>query len=1379
MDMKEGKQLFRRVMMAVVMSTVCVSGVAYGADELDAEWESDLEYLVRLGNVRLDLYADMQRQAMTKKYASRKDDLRLANAIYFFAIRKPQEAEKFLSGFGKNHALYTRALYIRGTKYAEIGMYPQAEKNFKAYYQAIPDAPKGKRARKEYVLGLQYYTKVLQEMGRGNEAAALLDKMPPEEGMGEREMAYLKQLSLIEAEENKLEAGRGVNVKALQAADKELRDLFFKRDGISALAAIQVGRIQGILGYAAIMWSKGDKNKIKGIKHFLDAIKIIKQFEDFIAEMEEGNSKSTSPMPEALYYKSIAIRGQAIVTAASGKLDLAGKQLARGAVVYLKMIQRDYRRSPFVNRLPKQYLLCEEVNKQWKLNVDLKLPKIDKDDLGALFQPGDIVLREADNFKNNYNEARKRYDDAAKRYKEVIDKNMSNPAIVNHVANYMRCLAMLDKLDEGKRFLEGLAKKFPEEKDGIGKAALMLGAFANKRMLEWPKGKPNPLKAKQESLYFWARDMFVDNSPGHPQAAAVAYDLAVTRFNEAIRELLSAKKLADGAQKDAALKKANKKLLDVVPFYKRVAEVFPMHPKGKASLMKVGQLYNLTDQKDAAISYFKQFIAADDGSLSKDELLEATYLIGELHFRSGRPLEARENYVKVKEMTDPGKPYANLAKAPLFREIVIAYIPDCIDRESALLTNRIGLLEERRNKLTTDSYDLDVQTRAIEKSLQDFPAKLQEITERTEDLKRILSSFELDYKGAARAQAKAEAEKPNAPKTEQEYYDIFVKGVEDAAHTNVNTEAEAIAARRSVLDTEQKQLDEEKASMASNLAALQKANGKMQETIKEKQAEIKRIEASFAKITKDLDDAIDKRNAMQEVLKTSTDDTEIKKTRDALEAQVALIARLENDKLDIISNSAKQTIVACQRDIQANEGGIADNKWHIESIRGEEALNAIRRNALNEQYKALDARQAFVDKIKDVLAKDEDARLKANAGIKAQGKEIADLLGKAAEQEKATLTKIRDMITASSKKIVARKAEIQKTLSAVSEELKPMDSEWRKQKAEAVAGYREYLRIYPRGKYFASCTTDLAGALVDMEEYREAVSQLKNLVGGRVPECSDAPGNAKCDPEKTVNALYNLAKAQTRAKQNVEAASTYARLMDSKHPGVKKAVGGMAIGNLFFIADQGLNVGAPQAALTACETILARVESSKQVASTLRPSQIERVYVIAAEAALFGKQPEKTLTMVKKLLELNARTALLFDARFLEAEALVDMGKFDEGIGMLNQMVRRATDSALGNRIRCQVAKLYLKSTKAEYRASAMSVYSDIVGFAKESAEMDASWLQSAEAKSNQEWVDTAFVELARLYKAQNASDKLSDLKATYRKLYPNGAKLAELTSIN
>ena len=99
--------------------------------------------------------------------------------------------------------------------------------------------------------------------------------------------------------------------------------------------------------------------------------------------------------------------------------------------------------------------------------------------------------------------------------------------------------------------------------------------------------------------------------------------------------------------------------------------------------------------------------------------------------------------------------------------------------------------------------------------------------------------------------------------------------------------------------------------------------------------------------------------------------------------------------------------------------------------------------------------------------------------------------------------------------------------------------------------------------------------------------------------------------------------------------------MASQHEGVRKAVAAMPVGNLFFIADQGLDVGAPAAALQACELLLARIAASRTEAAQLRPALIEKVYVQGARAALKAGDAAKALSLVKALLQRNAKIAFL------------------------------------------------------------------------------------------------------------------------------------------
>lgn len=1364
MDMTVTKHLLGRGLAAVALSAFC----AYGAtpSESQAEWNGDLDFLIRLGQERFDFYADMQRKLMEQKYSDRRDDLKLANAIYFFSIRKPAEAEKYLSGFRNGHELYTKALYLRGTKYAELRQFPQSEKNFRDYFREIPEAPRGKRAKKEFVTALQYYIQVLKEQGKGDEAAKMLDKMPADDNLGEREMAYLKQLSKVDAEESKLQANRGVDWKVLTEAMNELKSLLFVRDGIGALAAIQVARIQCLMGENALKAAKTDRKKIGEIKHFSQAIQTIKQFEDYFQEIEDQNSKETSPMPEGLFYKAKAICGLAEVTAARGNLQLAARQLSKGAVRYFKMIQQRYPRSSVVRKLPAQYLRCEEINTRWELKEKLNLPKANSSDMAAVFEPAVLLWRDQKNYKG-----------AADRYRDLLKKHARNPGIIPHIPGFMQCLAMLDQYDEGKKYLEELTKTFPNERSGIGRAALMLGAFANKRMREAPKGKPNPLKAKQEALYFWARNLFVDYDPGHPQASAVAYDLAISKFNEGVAALKEVEKSAANLR-EAKQKAAQAKLREAIPYFQRVATVFSLDPKGKSALMKIGQLAVMANDSDVALDAFRRFLAVNDGSQDRGDVLEAEYRLGDLLYFAGRFAEARQHYEKVKEMTEPGKPYAKVRNAEAFRERAIAYIPISMDRESNLLNAQVAALEERVNKLSNDMYDLDVQARNYAKRTKDLPQQLNAIGERRDEMKRVLGSLELDFKKAAREQAKREAAKPNAAKTEEEFYPLFLKGVEEAAHTIVSTERDAIAEMRKKMDDQQQAAQAAIAQKKADQQALVKATTNQKAAIAKAQDRIQEIKAAFAKAEQDVADAQKRQQELQKTLETSTDDDEIKRSREELKTLANRLSELENVRATVVSIKAQQEIVTCERAIKNNEAAIADNMWKAGMLQAEIELAEKEMQTVASVRAPLDVRSQFIEKVAQALESPEAKRLQAIPAIRQGIAEVSKKIEQSSDAEHKALKNLQQSLEASQKRCLDRRNELQGQHRQAQADIAPLKAQWETEKKKAIVGYQDYVQNYAKGRYVNQCTTSLAGALVDMNRFDEAVRQLNNLL--RLPECSDAPGNAKCDPSQAMEVLYQLAKAQTRAKKLSEAAGTYNRLMNNQHPEVKKAVSTMAIGNLFFIADEGLEVGAHAAALQACELLLTRVNASSSEAAKLRPALIEKVHVQGARAALRASNPAKALQLVAALLKRNPKTAFSYDARFIEAEALVAQDKINEGIGMLNAMLRRVQDVAQANRIRCEIAQRYLQASakKSEYRASALNTYRDIMAFAEESAKVDAAWLTSEEAKKNAPWIDTAFVEAAKMYRADGKTTELAGVKELYRRLFPRGAKVSELNAL-
>ena len=66
MGMRETKRLLGRGLVAVALSAFSVCGAA-PASESQAEWNGDLDFLVRLGQERFDFYADMQLKLMARK----------------------------------------------------------------------------------------------------------------------------------------------------------------------------------------------------------------------------------------------------------------------------------------------------------------------------------------------------------------------------------------------------------------------------------------------------------------------------------------------------------------------------------------------------------------------------------------------------------------------------------------------------------------------------------------------------------------------------------------------------------------------------------------------------------------------------------------------------------------------------------------------------------------------------------------------------------------------------------------------------------------------------------------------------------------------------------------------------------------------------------------------------------------------------------------------------------------------------------------------------------------------------------------------------------------------------------------------------------------
>ena len=186
----------------------CLAVTMLVAAELPYDLEMDVEFIQKLGELELTDYADMQLRQMAAAYPKHQELIGLERARFLYATGSSKQADAAVDAIRKDSPFYPQALILKGQVHAARRRFNDAEKTFQEYFALIPTAPKRRADREDFKRAIRIFNRVLTELGKGKEAAAILDKLPKEsqdgENTAERQVAYLKIQALIDIQESNL-----------------------------------------------------------------------------------------------------------------------------------------------------------------------------------------------------------------------------------------------------------------------------------------------------------------------------------------------------------------------------------------------------------------------------------------------------------------------------------------------------------------------------------------------------------------------------------------------------------------------------------------------------------------------------------------------------------------------------------------------------------------------------------------------------------------------------------------------------------------------------------------------------------------------------------------------------------------------------------------------------------------------------------------------------------------------------------------------------------------------------------------------------------------------------------------------------------------------
>ncbi|MBR4673597.1 MAG: tetratricopeptide repeat protein [Victivallales bacterium] len=1359
---EEKRKVGKKLLLAVCSSLFLFSANLLAIDE----FALDLEFIRALGEIEFSDYVQMQLQQMSKKYPDKKDAIGLETARYYYNTGKVADADKIINAFPKTSEFYTDAVLLKAEAAFARKRLADADKAYKEYFTKIPTAPqKGKAAKNEFKRAVMLYSRVLKEMGKGKEAADILSKLEGMDGMGgdDRQMDFLKLQATIDAEANKLEDHKPIDVKGLNETLTKLKSLQFVRDGAGASAYLQYARGQILLGRNAAnnaMRAKKPADCAK-INNFKEAIKTIKMADSFLEEMENTmpkNERATkSPVAEAMYYKALAIYYQGVATHFSGNAELGKKQVL-GAAKYLEALLENYPDTV----LRKDIMLTQNDCSRFAEKMYQEKIEISQGDGGEAI---DLKIEQAQTLFANGD-----YQNCIPIYLEAVRAGRRSRKLPNVVMRLSIAYAQLDMLDHAEALVSYVADAMPKEA-GSADAAYRLGGI----LFERSRKEQNPLRKNElqaRAINVW--DLFVKLDPAHQKAPDVAFAVAELQYQKGSELVAKSNQEKDTAKKQALQQQAIQAFYDAIPLYQRLTEVFSAFDKGIRAYYKLGWIYHtintspkelvagLKDKYGAPLpetnfaqlgteafnSYYEE--EADTSNERSDDRLQAKFRAAELSLYGDSPLDALPHLQEIVGLFQGGKGKekginVGTAKAKGILEDAMAYMPWAYDLAGEKERQPIVALKEQQETFRSRSRAAKRSAEQAKGELTALAKQKEELAEEEKNIAQIVFEASLDFQAMAKEQMKeriAKMESMPAAEKQREQQEI-----------NNEIQNRLAGLEQQKVDTlkgDQTSIDESLPLLENSKAEFERALESAKASETEQKNSYATLKASLEKQAKEykaLSDEISK--VEREAVDAEAEKQRLEADNDNAEALAAAMKRLEvayKEKAE----KASPEILKKAEDMEKNLMGIkleeADAAEGLKTAAFAVKANALRLEIANTRIEVTKRRKNLNAKTLDAMAKKGDERkvtISELQKLASSLKQAQDKLSaKSNEFFKLWEDEIQRRIKNTDEQVKAADGE----LAAMEEKIKPIQEKVNEMKKLAINEFIAFDQKYPKSAKSPNNLARLGTIYIDLGQNEEASKALEKLA----VNFPDSDANKK--------ARFNLGRAQLDANKFEEAAKTFTDLFANKG-----AVEALDVANLSYMLDAGLKMKASDVTIKSAARLLS-IAQNKATADKVPMNIRDKAYARGAEAYLAKKEYANAVKYVDDLLAKNQKTAYYYDVKFISADAKAALRDTDGAEKDLEEILQFSTDAAITNKALCQLAEALSKDPAKEQLALARYQLVALLG--------------DVTNEESRPWIEKACLGYAELLKKNGKMDELAKLAEKYKKDFPGGKHAAAITRL-
>lgn len=1313
------------------------------------ESDVDVAVLDALQGLEMLDYAEILLDQMEAKYPKRRDEILVEKARLLYRTGKTKPAEAALGQIKPTSPFHGTAQLLRAEVAAMRGQNDEAAKLYAQFFATAKPPKDGRRRDAEaYSRAVTVYSTVLKRLGKGTEAAKVLELLAQTAGADGRKLAFLKAQAVIDTEEGKFEDKKPVSRAAVQAVITQLQALLFLRDGVAVSAYLETARAHILLAGDELNNLRQNKKGQDALKvtGFKDALRVIDMadksdlFADIEKEVTSGGDRSASPYAGALFYKGEAYRGLALAHYLAGDNDRARK-IALAAAKLLETVVTDYGESEYRTKALTRHGRCSSFLEQ------AFGEKVALTDANVEAEVG-LRLEQAQAFLQNKN-----YQGAIPLYLEALRLGRRSKRLPEVASPLIVCLGSTDRLLEAQAVASYLAQVMPQA-EGTADCLFRLGGL----MYEKAKGLQGAPREAMLADAMAAWELFVETASDHPRAPDVAFAIAEHHYRLA-DELAERSRKAPADQREAVKAAAREAFQEAAPKYQRLVERYGAIDKGTRALYKLGWIYYTLEQPRDAIDAFLRYCESETQPRYADDRLEAKFRAAELTMLGETPAEAGEHYAELLAWLQPDNDKGfnpDSKTAQRLREDAASYRAWSLDLAGEKV--RPALLERREHLAALERQRRQAETavRAAQDQLQALTAEAERLRQTWQDQTQALGTIDLDFGALARAEA------AKHPELDTDL-DKLAADMEGRARARVRGElatcadlAASLAAEKAALEAKigaaKDQLEAAAQAAAAAAAEERSASDRLQarrQAAQEAEKAIVEGEAASRQLEEQLQQLQEQHAAAADAAARQALETKAKALAEQLAQGRERLAEAYRQRDQIAGAAAAasadlEAALGAARDLAGRRRTEAETAQHRYDL----VLSADRvmgaRVLANER--SLAAARAL-EKALDTPAGAERAALAP--GLKAPSQE-AIAAWKALHDEQTRHLALQHTAAehqgavgkARLEALAAQRAELEAQMAPLQETM----ATWKRQ---AQAAFESFLKAHPKSPHVPRNLARLGAIFLELEQYDQASAVLNRLA-------RDFP-----DSEATQEALFGLGRAQWEQGQTGEAAQSFAKLLEKPaaiHPG-----------NLAFISERLLDQGDPAVSLAASRELLARTEAPRNPdAQRLRDRAREAALFRAGQASLRLKAYDEARRWFTSLLTESPRTGFFFDAKFGLAQARRQQTPPDlEGaLAELDEILQFSEDPVQSNQALCWVGEALAAMGDPRSQQQAVARYQQVVLLADPALE------------ANQPWLEMAIAESALLFDRLGQGQERDAMVALYRERFPNGPRAAELQKL-